>query len=65
MKQKMDLENGSVLCCLKRLYLLRKAETATVVRAIDPGRQRVSRAAASDSVPMDKHTSSLPGSIVP
>ena len=32
-KAKMDLENGSGewLCCLKRLYLLRKAETATVV----------------------------------
>ena len=27
------------------------------------GRQHVSRVAASDSVPMDKHTSSLPGSI--
>ena len=31
---------------------------------VTTGRQRVSRVAASDSVPMDKHTSSLPGSIV-
>ena len=44
-KAKMDLENGSGewLCCLKRLYFLRKAVTATVVLidaidAIDPGK---------------------------
>ena len=39
---KMDLESGSGewLCCLKRLYFLRKAVAATVVLigAIDPGK---------------------------